>query len=155
MSSINSHQWLLIDRKVRFGDTDPAGVIHFHNLLRWSHEAWEQSLELYGLQPSDIFPCNKKVDDDQNIVLPIVHCEADFRRPIFIGDHLKVEIIPEKLDIGSFQVRTKFLCQDYCVALGLIRHLAIRENTRERCSLPKHIELWLEASSLNLGLRPV
>ena len=33
--------WLQLHRKVRFGDTDAAGVMHFHQLLRWSHEAWE------------------------------------------------------------------------------------------------------------------
>ena len=38
--------WLILQKKVRFGDCDSAGVIHFHNLLKWSHEAWEESIEI-------------------------------------------------------------------------------------------------------------
>ena len=41
--------WLQLERRVRFGDTDAAGVMHFHQLLRWCHEAWEESLERFGL----------------------------------------------------------------------------------------------------------
>ena len=29
----NSSDWLLLCRTVRFGDTDAAGVMHFHQLL--------------------------------------------------------------------------------------------------------------------------
>jgi len=46
--------WLILQKKVRFGDCDSAGVIHFHNLLKWSHEAWEESIEIYGI-PIKIF----------------------------------------------------------------------------------------------------
>jgi len=48
--------WLILQKKVRFGDCDSAGVIHFHNLLKWSHEAWEESIEIYGIPYQDIFP---------------------------------------------------------------------------------------------------
>ena len=48
--------WLILHKKVRFGDCDSAGVIHFHNLLKWSHEAWEESIEIYGIPYENIFP---------------------------------------------------------------------------------------------------
>ena len=41
---------------MRFGDCDSANVIHFHNLLKWSHEAWEESLDKYGIPLNEIFP---------------------------------------------------------------------------------------------------
>ena len=46
--------WLILQKKVRFCDCDSAGVIHFHNLLKWSHEAWEESIEIYGITYKDI-----------------------------------------------------------------------------------------------------
>ena len=46
--------WLILQKKVRFGDCDSAGVIHFHNLLKWAHEAWEESIEIYGIPYKDI-----------------------------------------------------------------------------------------------------
>ena len=53
MKSIN---WLNLKRRVRFGDCDSANVIHFHNLLKWSHEAWEESMDKYGIPINEIFP---------------------------------------------------------------------------------------------------
>ena len=72
--------WLLIKRVVRFGETDAAGVIHFHNLLRWCHEAWEESLYNYGLHANDVFPNGISINRDQQlaIALPVVSCSADF-----------------------------------------------------------------------------
>ncbi len=150
----NAEDWLVLKRITRFGDTDAAGVIHFYNLFRWCHEAWEESLEKYGLYASDVFPDLWSGLDDQ-IVLPIIHCEADFRKPIKVGDHLEVKILPEKINISTFQVRTEFECEGEKVALGLIRHLAINSKTRNRCNLPDKINFWIEASSLGQGPRPL
>ena len=82
--------WLILQKKVRFGDCDSAGVIHFHNLLKWSHEAWEESIEIYGIPYQDIFPDFSK--RKSQIIYPIVNCEANFLAPIKIGDFLKVKI---------------------------------------------------------------
>jgi len=150
-----THHWLLVNRIVRFGETDPAGVIHFHNLLRWSHEAWEESLEEYGLKVNDIFPNGSQASGNVEVALPIIHCKADFRSPIKTGDHLEIILVPEKIDISSFQVQSKFQCAGENVALAFIRHLAINVQTRQRCALPEKINLWLEASSVNLEPRPL
>ena len=54
---MTSPTWLqLLHRVVRFGDTDAAGVMHFHQLLRWCHEAWEESLEAQGIAAEAVFP---------------------------------------------------------------------------------------------------
>ena len=79
---MNPESWLLLCRTVRFGDTDAAGVMHFPQLLRWCHEAYEESLERFGItrrrcSPAGIVPV---------IALPIVHCSADFCRPLVCGD---------------------------------------------------------------------
>ena len=153
--SKNPQHWLLLNRIVRFGDVDAAGVIHFHNLLRWCHEAWEESLEKYGLHSSDLFPNAFNSEKNLEVGLPIVHCSADFRRPIKTGDQLEICLLPEKIDMCSFQVQSKFQRNGEKVALGLIRHLAINFQTRQRCELPEKINLWIEASSLNLGPRPL
>ena len=155
MASQNPEYWLILKRIVRFGDTDAAGVLHFHNLLRWSHEAWEESLEKYGLNPSEIFPTGVQNEKNLDVALPIVHCEVDFRLPIKTGDDLEIILFPEKIDMSGFQVKSQFQREGKNVAFGLIRHLAIDAQTRQRCALPDKINLWIEASSLNLGPRPL
>ena len=143
-----SDHWLELKRHVRFGDTDAAGVMHFHQLLRWCHEAWEDSLQRHGITAESVFPGCRGQATWPDVALPVVHCEADFVRPVHGGDCLQVLLEPQRLDPGSFEVRSRFQIDEIDVARGLIRHVAISTNTRQRCPLPEAIDLWLEASGM-------
>ena len=138
---------------MRFGDTDAAGVVHFARLLSWCHEAYEESLERYGIAAAAIFPCQGT--DTPAVALPIVHCSADFRRPLVCGDPLAIALEPLRIDPGCFEVRYRFRSGDEPVAEGLTRHLAIDSRSRQRCSLPEPIQRWLEASALRGGIQPL
>ena len=152
---MNPKTWLTLEHVVRFGDTDAAGVIHFYNLFRWCHEAWEESLELYGIPSNRVFPNLNKIAKDLSIALPIVHCEANFFLPLYPGNHLDLELLPKKLDRSSFKVEIKFKRDKKDVAFGLIQHCAIDLHSRKCCDLPEKIDRWLEASSLNIGVTPL
>jgi 1,4-dihydroxy-2-naphthoyl-CoA hydrolase len=149
--------WLLLCRTVRFGDTDAAGVMHFHQLLRWCHEAYEESLERFGLAAAEVFPRPHwpgDADPPPAVALPIVHCGADFFHPLRVGDPLAIALEPGRLDPGQFEVIYSFRTRERLVARGLTRHLAIGATDRRRCALPEAINRWLEASSLASGVRP-
>lgn len=140
--------WLQLQRTVRFGETDAAGVMHFDQLLRWCHEAWEESLNRYGIGAGTIFPGCRDASERPTIALPVVHCEADFQRPVHGGDDLRILLEPQRLNPGCFEVRYRFQIEEAEVARGLIRHLAIETESRRRCALPEPIDLWLEASTV-------
>ena len=146
-----SQAWLDLHRRVRFGDTDAAGVMHFHQLLRWCHEAYEESLEHFGVAAAEVFPTPGCLLE---VALPIVHCSADYFRPLVCGDAITIRLEPVRLDLGSFEVRYRFERQGEEVARGLTRHLAIENPSRRRCGLPTAINRWLEASNLG-GIQPV
>jgi 1,4-dihydroxy-2-naphthoyl-CoA hydrolase len=135
--------WLLLCRTVRFGDTDAAGVMHFHQLLRWCHEAYEESLERFGVVAGEIFPRPGRIPA---VALPIVHVSADYRRPLACGDPLAIELRPLQLDGSSFEIRHRFLHGSEETATGLTRHVAIDGATRRRTALPDAIVRWLGAS---------
>jgi 1,4-dihydroxy-2-naphthoyl-CoA hydrolase len=135
--------WLLLCRTVRFGDTDAAGVMHFHQLLRWCHVAYEESLERFGLAAGTIFPGPGRTPA---VALPIVHVSADYRRPLACGAPLAIELRPLQLDEGSFEIRYRFLHSSEEAATGLTRHVAIDAFSRQRTALPEAIVQWLEAS---------
>jgi len=151
--------WLRLERTVRFGDTDAAGVIHFHQLLCWCHEAYEESLERFGIGAAEIFPrpewamahppgqqgANDPIGPALTIALPIVHCSADYRRPLVCGDRLTITLQPRQLDQGSFEVAYTFACGGHAAAKGLTRHRAIMIADRQGCALPATISAWLEA----------
>jgi 1,4-dihydroxy-2-naphthoyl-CoA hydrolase len=154
--------WLLLCRTVRFGETDAAGVMHFHHLLRWCHEAYEESLERFGIPAAEIFPRRSPVGEApapagamRAPALPIVHCSADFLRPLRVGDPLAIALRPELLDPGCFDVHYTFSSAGEAVARGHTRHRAISLEDRRRCPLPEPISRWLEASGLAEGVRPL
>jgi 1,4-dihydroxy-2-naphthoyl-CoA hydrolase len=140
--------WLLINRVVRFGETDAASVMHFHHLLRWCHEAYEESLERFGIDAAEIFPRPVNIPA---VALPIVHCEADYLRPLACGDPLAIALDPRQRNEGSFEVTYRFRSDGTETARALSRHQAIDPVTRRATELPSAILRWLRASSPPVG----
>ncbi len=142
--------WLILKRKVRFGDCDSAGVIHFHNLFRWCHESWEESIDIYGISYKDIFPDFSS--HRNHTIFPIVNCEASFFSPIKIGDCLKIRIKPKKINNHLFQVNTFFINHEAKVAQGKIIHCSLDVNSKNKVQLPDQLEKWIEASNITNSL---
>ena len=139
-----SDDWLLLCRTVRFGETDAAGVVHFLQLLRWCHEAYEESLERFGLEPATLFPTPGQQLD---FLLPITHCSADFLAPLICGDPLAIALKPQPSDATSFEVAYSFSSAGRPVARGLTRHQCIATADRRRARLPEGVQRWLDASA--------
>ena len=144
------NNWLILKRKVRFGDCDSAGVIHFHNILRWALESWEESIDIYGISYQEIFPISPS--HKNKIILPIVNCEANFLSPIKIGDLLTVKIVPKKINNHLFQVNTIFFKDEIHVAEGKIIHCSLDFDSKLKVKLPDQLERWIEASNINPNL---
>ena len=149
MEKRNPREWLCFKRTVRFGETDAAGVVHFLELFRWCHEAWEESLEKYGIVLQEIFPTTQINTNQLEVALPVVHCEANYFQPLYVGDSFHIELYPEKINDSSFMIRYEFQKNGEQIGLTKIKHVSINPITREKCSLSKQINLWLEESVLN------
>ena len=149
MEKRNPREWLCLKRTVRFGETDAAGVVHFLELFRWCHETWEESLEKYGIVLQEIFPRNPINISQPDVALPVVHCEANYFQPLYVGDTINIELNPEKINESSFVLRFKFKKHGEKIGTTNIKHVSINPITREKCALSKQINLWLNESSLN------
>ncbi|WP_269612114.1 acyl-CoA thioesterase [Prochlorococcus marinus] len=149
MEKRNPREWLCLKRTVRFGETDAAGVVHFLELFRWCHETWEESLENYGIVLQEIFPTTQMNKCQLNVALPVVHCEANYFQPLYVGDTINIELNPEKINESSFILRFKFKKNGEKIGTTNIKHVSINTITREKCALSKQINLWLHESSLN------
>ena len=143
---MRADNWLLLEKKVKFGDCDSAGVIHFHNLLRWAHESWEESLEIYGINLKEIFP---SIKNDTKKIFPIINCEANFLHPIELGDKLKISILPKKINNHLFEVNISFYKDTIIVAKTKVIHCVLDIVDRKKVDLPESLELWIEASNIN------
>jgi len=145
----NPREWLCFKRTVRFGETDAAGVVHFLELFRWCHETWEVSLEKHGVVLQEIFPANQINKSQLDVALPVVHCEANYFQPLYVGDTINIELNPEKINDSSFVLRFKFKRNGEKIGTANIKHVSINPITRDICALSKQINLWLHESSLN------
>ena len=143
---MRTNNWLLLEKKIKFGECDSAGVIHFHNLLKWAHESWEESLEIYGINLKEIFPSIKY---DTKKIFPIINCEANFLYPIEFGDKLQIKILPKKINNHLFAVNTTFCNAKNIVAKAKLIHCVLDFVNRKKVDIPESLELWIEASNIN------
>ena len=125
---------------MRFGETDAAGVMHFHQLMRWCHEAYEESLERFGVPSAEIFPVPGNA---LSLLLPVTHCSADYLAPLVCGAPLAIQLEPRQLDVTAFEVSYLFTSSGKRVARGLTRHQCISAVERSRAVLPVVINQWL------------
>ena len=149
MEKRNPREWLYLKRTVRFGDTDAAGVVHFLELFRWCHETWEESLEKYGIALKDIFPTSEINTNQLDVALPVIHCEANYFQPLYVGDTINIELNTEKINESSFVLRLNFKKNGEQIGTTNIKHVSINPITRKKCALSKQINLWLNESNLN------
>ena len=124
-------------RTVRFRDTDAAGVVYFANALSICHEAYEESLEVSGINIQDFF-------GNSSLAFPIVHSSIDFLRPMFCGNKLIISLTPQKLSVDKFEINYEILMDDMIVSKAVTRHVCIDTSTRQKNKLPSQIVHWLD-----------
>jgi acyl-CoA thioesterase FadM len=72
-------------RQVHLSDTDAAGVVYFTRGLEMCHEAYEAFLTAAGVDLRSFF-------SGETVAVPIVKAEIAFRRPLYVGDALVVQL---------------------------------------------------------------
>jgi acyl-CoA thioester hydrolase len=89
--------------RVRFGDTDPYGIVYFASYFRYCHRAIEDFLRACGLPPEETF---KNVEEEFG--LPIVEAWGRFRRPSRYGDLLRIETRVQEIRARGLVFRFEF-----------------------------------------------
>ena len=126
-------------RIVHFQDTDAAGVVYFANVLAICHEAYEASLATFGINLKVFF-------GNQEIAIPIIHANVDFRRPMFCGDELTIELMPKSWGDDEFEIYYQVFLKDggeKWVARANTKHVCIDTQSRSRQKLSDEMRRWL------------
>ncbi|NES07091.1 MAG: acyl-CoA thioesterase [Okeania sp. SIO2F4] len=126
-------------RIVHFQDTDAAGVVYFANILAICHEAYEASLAEFGINLKVFF-------SNQEIAIPIIHADVDFRRPMFCGDELTIELIPKGWGDDEFEISYQVFLkevEEQWVARTNTKHVCIHPRSRSRQKLSDEMRRWL------------
>jgi 1,4-dihydroxy-2-naphthoyl-CoA hydrolase len=109
-------------RTIRFRDTDAAGVVYFAQGLVICHEAYEQSLAEAGIHPHLFFRAG-------DYIVPIIHAEIDFFRPMVCGDRVIVTLQVERKNESSFCVIYQISARDrpeIQLAKAITRHVCLQ-----------------------------
>lgn len=107
-------------RRVEFGDTDMAGIMHFSNFFRFMEVAESDFLRSLGLSVSWFA-------DGVKWGLPRVSATCDFQKPARFQDVLTIRVTLEKLGTKSVSYRFDFSNQrGEPLAVGRITAVLIR-----------------------------
>jgi acyl-CoA thioester hydrolase len=122
--------------RVRFGDTDPYGIVYFVSYFRYIHRAIEEFLRAVGLAPEETF---KNVQE--GFGLPIVEAWGRFRRPSRYGDLLRIETRIQEIRTKAIIFRFDFFPEtgDDLLAEGTANLVAIDRTWRPR-DLPARVK---------------
>ncbi len=126
-------------RIVHFQDTDAAGVVYFANVLAMCHEAYEESLVEFGINLKFFF-------SNLEMAIPIIHADVDFRRPMFCGDELIIELMPKSWVDDEFEISYQVFLKEVgekWVARANTKHVCIHPQSRSRQKLSDEMKRWL------------
>ena len=112
-------------RRVEFGDTDMAGIVHFANFFRFMESAETEFLRSLG------FSVHWN-GDGQRWGLPRVAAACDYKKPARFEDVLTIAVTVERLGAKSISYRHDFTNQNGdLIAIGHITAVLCRTSLSE------------------------
>ena len=121
------------DTIIQLHETDAAGLLFFSNQFKIMHDAYELLLEELGFSFAELIR-------NKSFFLPIVHAEADYKRPLFVGDRIVVEVSVEHIGTTSF-IFSYNLWSDKkeLVGTGRTVHVTMDKKKKEKIPLPEDL----------------
>jgi len=116
--------------KIRLHQTDAAGLLFFAHQFSIVHDAYESLLERIGFGFAELIR-------EKDFFLPIVHAEADYDKPLFVGDALEVQVIVDSIGKHSFTFAYKLLNgKQEVVGRAKTVHVTMDKATQKKIPLP-------------------
>jgi len=124
--------------KIKLHETDAAGLLFFSNQFKIIHDAYEALLESIGFGFAELIR-------EKEFFLPIVHCESDFKSPLFVGDLIEIHVEVTKVGKTSFVLNFCLLdASQKTVGTAQTVHVSIDKSSRKKIPLPTELRSKLE-----------
>jgi 1,4-dihydroxy-2-naphthoyl-CoA hydrolase len=123
---------------VNMQDTDAAGILFFASQFVFAHVTYERFLESIGFSFAEAL-------EKEPFLLPIVHAESDYLRPLTVGDRLDAEL--SVADMGDTSMTLEYVFKDEggeIVGRSRSVHVAVSRNERKPVPLPGKLREALE-----------
>lgn len=122
-----------IQRRVRFGDTDPFGVLYFAALLEYFKEAVDEFLRESGEAPGDVYR-----NREERFGFPVVRIEADYMMPARYDEVITLVCAVESTGAKSVAFSVKAFKGGEEAARGTLTFAAISDEWKS-IPLPERI----------------
>ena len=96
--------------KVRFAETDAAGIVYYPNFYKWMDQATQEMFESVG------YPSRQMLEEGKG--MPLMEALCRFRSPLLVGDIIKVVSEITEIRNRAFRVAHTFYRGDTLVAEG-------------------------------------
>ena len=136
------------ERRVPWGDADPAGALYFAHVSRYCMEAIEQwFVERLGI---DWY----RINAERGIGTPMVRAEIDFKGPAGAGEVITVTVAVEKIGRSSLVrwVAGRVKEADRSCWLGRFTCVFMKASTRESIPIPDEYRAVMERDRAAHGL---
>ncbi len=115
--------------KIKLHETDAAGLLFFSHQFKIIHDAYESLLEKIGFSFSDLIRKHK-------YFLPIVHAEADYKAPLFVGDEITIAVSVDCIGTTSFVFAYELRKKKQLVGTARTVHVTMDKKTKKKIPLP-------------------
>lgn len=124
--------------KIKLHETDAAGLLFFSNQFKLVHDAYEALLESIGFSFADLIRVKK-------YFLPIVHCEADYKAPLFVGDLIEIRVKVKQVGKTSFTFAYTIVdTSETLIGTAETVHVTMDKATRKKIPLPQDLREKVE-----------
>ncbi|WP_439021953.1 acyl-CoA thioesterase [Bacillus thuringiensis] len=97
--------------KVRWGNTDAAGIVFYPNFYKWMDDATHEFLAAIGSPSSTLYV-------EQQISVPLLEANCQFKSPLFFEDHVTVRSSVVEMHQKVFKISHMFFKDEKMVAEG-------------------------------------
>ncbi|NLY79135.1 MAG: acyl-CoA thioesterase [Lysinibacillus sp.] len=97
--------------KVRWGDTDAAGIVFTPNFYKWMDEATHEYL-------AELIKPSSKLFKEDKYALPILEAFCQFKKPLMFEDEVVVETTVLNIQNKTFKLKHSFIRDGEEIATG-------------------------------------
>jgi len=122
---------------IQLHHTDAAGIVFYSRLFDLAFEALSAFLQHISVSVAFIIR-------ESSFLMPFVHAEVDFLRPLGVGDEATFEIQIEQIGNSSYTVAYAVVSGGETAARLKTVHVTIDKKTKNKISLPVKLRSALE-----------
>lgn len=119
-------------RNILLRETDATGILYYSSLLELVTEGVERYFLSRGISL-------KRMIEEEEYTLPIVHVEADYFLPLFVGDEVEVQIELDHVGTSSFTLKGAVLKGGAQAGSVKIVHVAVSNQSKKSLPIPEEL----------------